>query len=94
MLAIRAAHLFDGERFWPGPATVVTNGPTVLGIEQGHPDLPDGTDVLDLGEVTMPGDEAESGRGLALALASLDHLTHERVDGRNRWTMVCERADS
>jgi hypothetical protein len=25
---------FDGERFWPDPATVLTNGPTVLGIEQ------------------------------------------------------------
>ena len=24
MLAIRANHLFDGERFWPGPATVLT----------------------------------------------------------------------
>ena len=39
MLAIRAAHLFDGERFWPGHATVLTNGPTVLGIEQGQPRL-------------------------------------------------------
>ena len=56
MLAIRAAHLFDGERFWPGPATVVTNGPTVLGIEQGHPDLPAGTDILDPGDTTvLPG---------------------------------------
>ena len=49
MLAIRATHLFDGERFWSGPATVLTTGPTVLGIEHGHPDLPAGTDVLDLG---------------------------------------------
>ena len=56
MLAIRAAHLFDGERFWPGPATVVSSGPTVLGIEQGYPDLPDGTDVLDPGDTTvLPG---------------------------------------
>ena len=56
MLAIRAAHLFDGERFWPGPATVLTNGPTVLGIEHGHPDLPAGTDVLDPGDTTvLPG---------------------------------------
>ena len=56
MLAIRAAHLFDGERFWPGPATVLTNGATVLGIEQGHPDLPAGTDVLDPGDTTvLPG---------------------------------------
>ena len=49
MLAIRAAHLFDGERFWPGPATVLTNGATVVGIEQGHPDPPAGTDVLNPG---------------------------------------------
>ena len=56
MLAIRAAHLFDGERFWPGPATVLTNGPTVLGIEPGHPDLPAGTAVLDPGDTTvLPG---------------------------------------
>jgi imidazolonepropionase-like amidohydrolase len=56
MLAIRAAHLFDGERFWPGPATVLTNGPTVLGIEPGHRDLPAGTAVLDPGDTTvLPG---------------------------------------
>lgn len=48
---------------------------------------------LDLSAVTMPGADAESGRGLALALASLDHLEHERVDGRNRWTLRCDRAD-
>lgn len=56
MLAIRAAYLFDGERFWPGPATVLTNGATVVGIEQGHPDLPAGADVLDPGDATvLPG---------------------------------------
>lgn len=53
MLAIRAAHLFDGERFWPGPATVLMSGPTVLGVEEGHPDLPTGTDALDCGDTTM-----------------------------------------
>ena len=32
------------------------DGPTVLGIEQGHPDLPAGTDVLDPGDTTvLPG---------------------------------------
>ena len=56
MLAIRAAHLFDGERFWSGPATVRIDGPTVVGIEQGHPNLPAGTDVLDRGDTTvLPG---------------------------------------
>lgn len=49
---------------------------------------------IDLSDVTMPGPEAESGRGLALALAALDHLEHERVDGRNRWTLRCDRAGS
>jgi imidazolonepropionase-like amidohydrolase len=53
MLAIRATHLFDGERFWPGPATVLTKGPTVLGIEQGHPDLPADTHVLNPGDTTL-----------------------------------------
>ena len=69
----------------------VTVSPTEVRGELGDNGQPV---ALDLGEVTMPGDEAESGRGLALALASLDRLTHERVDGRNRWTLVCERADS
>ncbi|QIG45369.1 ATP-binding protein [Nocardioides anomalus] len=46
---------------------------------------------LDLGDVTMPDADAESGRGLALALAALDHLEHQRVDGRNRWTLRCDR---
>jgi serine/threonine-protein kinase RsbW len=40
----------------------------------------------------MPGAEAESGRGLALALAALDHLEHQRVDGRNRWLLRCDCA--
>lgn len=46
---------------------------------------------VDFGAVTMPDVDAESGRGLALALAALDHLEHDRVDGRNRWTLRCDR---
>jgi serine/threonine-protein kinase RsbW len=46
---------------------------------------------VDLSAVTLPGEEAEDGRGLALALAALDSLEHERVEGRNRWTLLCER---
>ncbi|WP_435741368.1 ATP-binding protein [Nocardioides sp. SYSU DS0663] len=47
---------------------------------------------LDMSAVTMPDDElAESGRGLALATAALDDLRYERVEGRNRWTLVCLR---
>ena len=47
---------------------------------------------LDLGSVTMPGEDAVSGRGLALAVAAVDDLTYERVDGRNHWGLLCRRA--
>jgi serine/threonine-protein kinase RsbW len=47
---------------------------------------------IDLAQVTMPDPLAESGRGLALALASVDALTHERVHDRNRWSLHCDRA--
>lgn len=45
--------------------------------------------ALDLSDVVMPDEEAESGRGLALATAALDHLGYGRVDGRNVWTLRC-----
>ena len=35
----------------------------------------------------MPGELAESGRGLALASAVLDHLDYRREDGVNVWIM-------
>jgi serine/threonine-protein kinase RsbW len=41
----------------------------------------------DLG-AAMPGENAESGRGFALAEAVLDEITLDRVDGVNRWHMV------
>ena len=42
--------------------------------------------LLDLRHVEMPDEDAESGRGLAIALATLDELTHER-DGGNTWRL-------
>ena len=47
--------------------------------------------MVDLSEVTLPDPDAESGRGLALALASLDHLEHRRDRGRNVWVLHCTR---
>lgn len=47
--------------------------------------------ALDLSNVTMPDEEAESGRGLALAAAAVDDLTYERVEGRNHWRLLCVR---
>lgn len=42
--------------------------------------------LIDLGAVAMPGEDAESGRGLAIALATLDELVHEN-DGGNTWRL-------
>lgn len=37
---------------------------------------------------TMPGEDAEGGRGIALAETILDKIELERVDGLNHWVMV------
>ncbi len=46
---------------------------------------------IDLGAVTMPDEDALSGRGLALAVAAVDEVGYERVDGRNHWRLLCRR---
>ena len=46
---------------------------------------------LDLGSVTMPDEDAVSGRGLALAVAAVEDVAYERVQGRNHWTLRCRR---
>lgn len=45
--------------------------------------------AIDLSNVTMPDDEAESGRGLAMAVQVLDDLHYEHVEGRNHWRLTC-----
>ena len=47
---------------------------------------------IDLGAVTMPGEDATSGRGLALAVAAIDEVTYDRVGGRNHWRLTCRRS--
>jgi serine/threonine-protein kinase RsbW len=47
---------------------------------------------VDLTDPALPEDELhESGRGLALAAASVDSLDHARAEGHNTWTLRCER---
>lgn len=46
---------------------------------------------VDLSAVIMPGEDAESGRGLALALAAVDDLQYRHVEGRNYWDLRCHR---
>jgi imidazolonepropionase-like amidohydrolase len=48
MLAIRTTRLFDGEQFLTGDATLLVDGNAVVAVEDGHPDLPDGTDVREV----------------------------------------------
>ncbi len=47
--------------------------------------------ALDLSDIAMPDEDAESGRGLALAAAALDDLSYERIEGRNHWRLLCVR---
>ncbi|MFD6053420.1 ATP-binding protein [Agromyces sp. NPDC060279] len=48
--------------------------------------------AVDLAAVSMPAEDAESGRGLALALAVLNGFSHEeREGGGNRWTLRLRR---
>lgn len=46
--------------------------------------------VIDVEGATLPGDLAESGRGLAIAKMALDHLSHEVADG-HLWTLMKKR---
>jgi serine/threonine-protein kinase RsbW len=46
---------------------------------------------IDLSSVVMPDELAESGRGLALAMAALDDLSYVREGGRNLWRLTCTR---
>jgi imidazolonepropionase-like amidohydrolase len=54
MHAIRAAQVYDGTSFL-GPATVLVEGETIVGVEPGHPDLPDGTAVASYDGTLLPG---------------------------------------
>jgi imidazolonepropionase-like amidohydrolase len=56
MLVLRSARPFDGERFLHGPAAVVVQDGTIVGVEAGRPDPPADAEVFDLGDVTvLPG---------------------------------------
>lgn len=46
---------------------------------------------IDLSDVAMPDELAESGRGLALAMAAVDDLSYDRENGRNLWRLSCTR---
>ena len=48
---------------------------------------------IDLSGVQMPDFEAESGRGLALAVAAVDDLVYTRDGAINHWSITCRRQE-
>ena len=48
---------------------------------------------VDLTRISMPGEAAESGRGLALAHRVLDKLSYWRDQDGNHWTLFLRRAE-
>lgn len=48
--------------------------------------------AIDLSAATMPDEDAESGRGLALTLAAVDTLDYTREGDRNVWRIRCDRS--
>jgi len=55
--------------------------------DDGHPA------PVDLARITMPGEAAESGRGLALAHRVLDELSYSRDPDGNHWTLIRRRSE-
>ena len=53
MKALRAARVFDGERFVTGGGTVLVEDGTVVGVEAGYPDLPEHVVTVDFGDATL-----------------------------------------
>lgn len=54
----------------------------------------DGVDArLDLATATLPDDDAESGRGLAIAQSVLRELSYRR-NAANHWTLISKRFSS
>lgn len=46
---------------------------------------------IDMNAICMPGDVAESGRGLAMARLVLETLAYQRLSGANRWVLTSNR---
>ena len=55
MLAIRAAHVFDGDRFLPSGTTVLVRDDRIVGVEIGRVDLPSDTEVVEHPGTVLPG---------------------------------------
>lgn len=65
---------------------------TITGSSLAAEFLDNGSPVdIDLSDLTLPGADAEGGRGLPLVRSAVDDLSYERVHGENRWRMIRSR---
>lgn len=83
-------HAFAADQAHPGRRLelTVTADADALVAEMGDNGEPVG---LDLHDVSLPEIDDESGRGLAMAKASVDEISYDRVEGCNRWRLCCRR---
>ncbi len=67
-----------------GVTCVLTVDVLPTSVEARVTDTGEGGDI-ELTRVMMPGDDAESGRGLALINSLVDEVQYERINGQNHW---------
>lgn len=70
------------------PGTIHYSFTLDVGADKLHGLLSDEGPPLPQVLAVLPSDEAENGRGLALARMALDELEYERVDDHNEWRMT------
>ena len=95
MQAFRAAEAFDGSAF-VGPTTVLVDGGSIVGVERGHPDLPDAVDVATYAGTLLPGlIDCHVHLVATSVVGSLEEagsLTDDELDARIRAGLAAQRA--
>ena len=95
MLAFRVAEAFDGSAFL-GPTTVLVDGESIVGVERGHPDLPDGVEVATYDGTLLPGlFDCHVHLVATSVVGSLEQAgdaTDDELDARIRASLAAQRA--
>jgi len=93
--ALRAAQVYDGATFL-GPATVMVDGESIVGVAPGRPDLPDGTEVATYDGTLLPGlFDCHVHLVASSVVGSLEQagvLTDDELDARIRDSLAAQAA--